>query len=47
MITIHVVDTHTKATEDFLCNKNLILKEMKYFEKFTLSSPDPKQKQGT
>jgi len=42
VITIHVVDTHTNATEDFLCNKNLILKEMKYFEKFTLATADGK-----
>lgn len=44
IITIHVVDTHSGATEDFLCNKSLILKEMKYFEKYTVGSPDPKNK---
>jgi len=44
IITIHVVDTHSGATEDFLCNKSLILKEMKYFEKYTIRSPDPKSK---
>lgn len=44
IITIHVVDTHSGATEDFLCNKSLILKEMKYFEKYTIGSSDPKSK---
>lgn len=44
IITIHVVDTHSGATEDFMCNKSLILKEMRYFEKYTMGSPDPKSK---
>lgn len=34
-ICIHVIDTHTHKTEDFYCNKALILKHMKYFEEYT------------
>ncbi len=34
-IVIHVIDTTNDHTEDFHCNKALILQEMKYFEHYT------------
>jgi len=35
LIIIHVIDTNQNQNEDFYCNKALILKEMKYFDRYT------------
>ena len=32
---IHVLDPLHKKTKDFKCKKEILLREMKYFEKYT------------
>ena len=39
-IVIHVLDPLQKKTKDFKCKKEILLREMKYFEKYT-GSDDP------
>lgn len=34
MVVIHVCDESKKTSQDFKCEKNLLLKSMKYFEKY-------------
>jgi hypothetical protein len=34
MVVIHVCDEAKKTSQDFKCEKNLLLKSMKYFEKY-------------
>lgn len=33
-VLIHVCDEAKKKTQDFKCDKNLLLSNMKYFEKY-------------
>ena len=37
-VLIHVCDEAKKKTQDFRCDKNLLLNNMKYFEKYLSSS---------
>lgn len=34
MVLIHVCDEGKKTSQDFKCERNLLLKSMKYFEKY-------------
>jgi hypothetical protein len=36
MIIIHVCDENKKLNKDFKCEKNLLVKNMKYFEKYLM-----------
>lgn len=37
LVLIHVCDENKKVTQDFKCDRNLLLTHMKYFEKYLLS----------
>ena len=39
MVTIHVYDETKKATHDFVCERNLLIAEMQYFEAYLADSP--------
>ena len=40
-VTIHVCDESRKVTKEFLCDRHLLLREMKYFEGYLLDSTGP------
>jgi hypothetical protein len=37
LVLIHVCDENKKVTQDFKCDRTLLLQHMKYFEKYLIS----------
>ncbi|CAM9734065.1 unnamed protein product, partial [Discosporangium mesarthrocarpum] len=41
MVTIHVCDESRSITQDFSCEKKLLLREMEYFRSYLVEAPSP------